>query len=360
MPIRSEQVSCPMAFPDGTADFRSDTVTRPTDEMRAAMASAPVGDDVYGEDPTVNALQEAAAGLLGKEAALFLPSGTMGNQIALNILTRPGEGLVCVENAHIRRYEAAGAAALSGLQILPVPTSNGEITVEALQSQIGPWPGDHHAPRPALLTWENTHNVSGGTVVPIALMEQTTKVARERGLAVHLDGARIFNAAVASGIDVARYAGCADTVQFCVSKGLGAPVGSLIAGSVDLIEEAHRRRKRFGGGMRQAGIIAAAGLLALDHRHALAVDHEMANELATGINARFPGASSDPQTNMVIVHEEALGVPAGNFQDRLASAGVFVGDIVPGVLRFVTHRDVDLNDVKRVLAALDALAEEGA
>lgn len=347
-----------MAFPDGSADFRSDTVTRPTAEMRQAMAVAVVGDDVYGEDPTVNALQDAAAQLLSKEAALFLPSGTMGNQIALNILARPGEGLVCVENAHIRRYEAAGAAALSGLQILPVPTPNGEITVEGLLSQIGP--DDDHFPRAALLSWENTHNVSGGTVIPIDVIEGTTKVARERGLAVHLDGARIFNASVASGVDVARYAACADTVQFCVSKGLGAPVGSLIAGSRDLIAEAHRRRKRFGGGMRQSGIIAAAGLLALDHRHELAADHELAAELAAGINARFPGASSEPQTNIVIVHEEALGVPAGTFQDRLTKAGVLVGDIVPGVLRFVTHRDVDHRDVKRVLVELDTLREERA
>ena len=341
-----------MAFLDGTADFRSDTVTRPTETMRAAMASAEVGDDVYGEDPTVNDLQEKAAELIGKEAALFLPSGTMGNQIALNVLARPGEGLICVETAHIRRYEAGGAAALSGLQILPVPSPNGHMTAAQVAAAAGP--ADHHFPRAALLAWENTHNVSGGTVVPLEAMRQATAEARRRGMAVHLDGARIFNAAARAGIPAASFAAVADSVQFCLSKGLGAPVGSLVAGSTEFVEEAHRRRKRFGGGMRQAGIIAAAGLLALEHRHALTLDHDLAASLATGIGERFPSACSTPETNMVIVRDLELGMEAGEFRRRLAAAGILVGAIEPGVLRFVTHRDVDAGDVTRVLAALDS------
>lgn len=341
-----------MAFTDGLADFRSDTVTRPTEAMRKAMAEAEVGDDVYGEDPTVNLLQETCAELVGKDAALFVPSGTMGNQIAINLQTRPGQGAVCVEAAHVRRYEVAAAAALSGIQWYPVATSDGTMTPEEIDASSRST--DYHIPEIRLLCWENTHNTSGGTVVPLPVMERGTATARRNGMSVHLDGARIFNAAVAEGVEAAAFAAHADTIQFCLSKGLGAPVGSMLAGPVDLITEARRVRKRFGGGMRQAGVLAAAGLIALEHRHALGDDHALAAALAAGIAERRPGAA-DPtacQTNMVLVDERAAGYEPGGLKTLLAEVGVAVGSVRPGVLRFVTHRDVDERDVGRVLDVL--------
>lgn len=341
-----------MAFSDGIADFRSDTVTRPTDAMRKAMAECVVGDDVYGEDPTVNELQERCADLVGKEAALFVPSGTMGNQIAINLHTRPGQGAVCVETAHVRRYEVAGAAALSGVQWYPVATPNGEMGVDDIGALVGST--DYHVPEISLLCWENTHNTSGGTVVPLGVMAAGTEVARRHGMRVHLDGARLFNASVASGHSASDFAAHADTVQFCLSKGLGAPVGSMLCGPAELITAARRVRKRFGGGMRQAGVIAAAALVALEHRHHLTDDHALARRLADGLADRLPG-STDPeacQTNMVVVDEWAAGFQPGELKDRLSSEGVLVGSMRPGMLRFVTHRDVDERDVDRLLAAV--------
>ena len=344
-----------MAFPDGTADFRSDTVTRPTVEMREAMASAPVGDDVYGEDPTVNALEQAAAALLGKEAAVFVPSGSMGNLLGLMTQASPGDEVICVESAHVRNYEMGAAVAVGGLQFRTIPTSNGEIQpseVSAATEQSG-----YDFPQISMLAWENTHNWSGGTLIPYELMQATSGAARAAGLRIHLDGARLWNAVAASGVAASDYAALADTVQFCFSKGLGAPVGSILCGTVDLIAAARNLRKRLGGGMRQVGVIAAAAAVALETRERLGEDHLLAQQLGEGIAARFPEAVSldQVQTNMVLVHGGGLPVEISEFQSRLADSGVLVGSISPRTLRFVTHRDVNSNDVDRVLEVVGRL-----
>jgi len=319
--------------------------------MRKAMAAAEVGDDVYGEDPTVRRLEEASAELVGTEAALFVPSGTMGNQIAISVHTRPGDGLICARTAHVALYEGGGAAAQSGVQIMSVDTPNGEISAADVQSLTSSF--DEHFPRPSLLTWENTHNVSGGTLVPEPMMAATGVVARNAGLAIHLDGARLFNACAATGLSPDQYVRHVDSVQFCLSKALGAPVGSIVAGSKDFVEEAHRRRKRFGGGMRQAGILAAAGLLALEHRSELVADHALASDLAAGINERFPGSVTASPSNFVVVDERSIEKQAGQFKSALEATAIKVGYIGPEKLRFVTHRNVDRVDVQRVLAVLD-------
>jgi threonine aldolase len=344
-----------VAFPDGIADFRSDTVTRPTAEMRAAMAEAVVGDDVYGEDPTVNRLEETAAGLLGKEAAMFTPSGTMANQIAIGAQTRRGDEVVCVETAHVRNYEHGGASANFGVAFRTVPSQNGEMTVDQI---IAATAGTaYHLPKVSLLTWENAHNVSGGTVIPIAVMEKGSEEARRRGLRVHLDGARLWNAAAASRVDAARFATCVDSVMFCFSKGLGAPVGSIVSGSADFIAAARELRGRLGGAMRQAGVLAAAAEVALRDRGRVEEDHALARSLALGLADRFPGAvaADAAVTNMVVVRESGLPWPAQHFCDALEANGIRTGFIVPGVLRFCTHRDVDRTDVARLLAVADSL-----
>ncbi|HUU62257.1 MAG TPA: threonine aldolase family protein [Acidimicrobiia bacterium] len=338
-----------MAFPDGIADFRSDTVTRPTPEMRRAMAEAEVGDDSYGEDPTVNLLQEEAAAIVGKEAALFVPSGTMGNQLAINLQTRPGDEVLCTEWAHLRNYERGAAAALSGAAFRTVPGEGGVITPEQVEEALV-W-SETRLPRVSLLVWENTHNAAGGTVLLPETAAAATAVARDGGLAVHLDGARLFNAAVACGRPAAELAAGADTVMFCFSKGLGAPVGSVLCGSVGLIDEARSVRRRFGGTMRQAGVLAAAARVALRDWRRLAADHQLARLLGESLSERLPGSVlAPPQTNMVQVHGDSLAGGPEAFRRALAEAGVRVGYIRPGVLRLVTHRDVDEADVARVAA----------
>ncbi len=342
-----------MAFPDGIADFRSDTVTRPTEAMRRAMASAEVGDDVYSEDPTVAALEEEAARLVGKEAAVYTPSGTMGNQLAINLLTAAGTELVAVDDAHVRDYERAAASMISGVAFRTVAGRGGVIDGDAL-SQLMVAAGTIR-PRISALVWENTHNASGGRVVPLEAMAATTAIARSHGLAVHLDGARLFNAVAAAGVPADRYAALADTVQFCFSKGLGAPVGSILCGEAPLIAEARYRRRQLGGGMRQAGVIAAAALVALGDRHRLHEDHDLAGRLAAGLSERFPKAvdHEEVETNMVMVDDAGLPWGAPEVIDLLAAARIRVGLIRPGVLRFVTHRDVDVADVERVFGVLD-------
>ncbi|MEA2001573.1 MAG: threonine aldolase family protein, partial [Actinomycetota bacterium] len=241
-----------MSFRNGIADFRSDTVTHPTEEMRQAMAGAEVGDDVYGEDPTVNGLQETVSALLGKEEALFVPSGTMANQIALGVHTSPGDEVICVETAHVRNYEHGGASANFGVAFRTVASPNGVMTVEDIRAATAGT--EYHLPKTSLLSWENTHNTSGGTIVPLSLMQAGSAEARAQGLRVHLDGARLWNAVVASGVTASEYATCADSVSFCFSKGLGAPVGSILAGSANFIRAAHGLRSRLGGSMRQVGV----------------------------------------------------------------------------------------------------------
>lgn len=340
-----------MAFSDGIADFRSDTVTRPTPEMLEAMASAPVGDDVYRDDPTINALEEESAAVVGKEAALYVPSGTMGNQLAVMVQTNPGEEVLAHEAAHVRSVEAGAPQALSGVGFRTVPGEAGRIEpsdVDAAMAMAG------FFPRIGLMCWENTHNMSGGRVIPIDLMEKTSETARSHGLSIHLDGARIFNAVYSADVEPERYGATADTVQFCFSKGLGAPVGSILCGPQDLIEEARYLRKRLGGGMRQAGVIAAAARVALAGRSRLVDDHALARTIGDVISSRFPG-SVDPETvetNMVRVDYDSLGIPWEEMKQRLEGAGVKVNPPMGGGWRIVTHRDVDAGDADRLLGTL--------
>jgi threonine aldolase len=327
-------------------DLRSDTVTRPSPAMREAMARAEVGDDVYGEDATVNRLQETVAALLGKEAALFVPSGTMANQIALRSLTEPGDAAIAPRDAHIQLYEGGGAAALSGVQFNQIGT-NGAFTPDELRAAVNP--ADDHFARSRVVCVENTHNRSGGRIFPFEQLRAVTEAARARGLRLHLDGARIWNAAEASGISAAQWAAPFDTVSCCLSKGLGAPVGSVLAGSADLIDEARDHRKRLGGAMRQAGIVAAAGVYALDHHvERLADDHARAKRLAEGL-AALPGVELDPatvQTNIVV-----FSVPdAGAFTAALAAEDIEMSHFGPTRVRAVTHLDVDEEGIERALA----------
>lgn len=327
-------------------DLRSDTVTRPGPEMRRAMAEALVGDDVYGEDPTVNLLQERVADLLGKEAALFVPTGTMGNQICLRAHTRPGDEVIVHEGAHALNYEGGAAAALSGLQLRPIPGILGVLDPASVEEAIRPR-GEHFA-RTGAVEMENTHNSSGGTIWPLETMEAVAKVCRSRGIAVHLDGARLWNAHIASGTPLKDYASTADSVSVCFSKGLGAPVGSAIAGTTGFIEEARYIRKRFGGGMRQVGVLAAAALHALDHNMSrLALDHENAVRLA-GFLREVPGLRipHPVQSNILIVDVGSLGLRAEQVTAALRGQGVLCGTSSPVRVRFVTHMDVTSRQIE--------------
>ena len=329
-------------------DMRSDTVTRPTEAMRAAMAGAELGDDVFGEDPTVNRLEEYVAGLLGKEAAIYCPSGTMCNQVAVSVHTRRGEEILLHQGAHIFEYEAGAPALLSGVQVRPLPGENGVVSPETLRAAIRP--ENVHFGRQTLLCLENTHNVAGGKVYPPRDFAVVAGEARSLGLKVHLDGARLFNAAVAASVPAREWAAHADTVSVCSSKGLGAPVGSLLAGDEAVIHEARRVRKAFGGGMRQAGVIAAASLYAFEH-HAerLAEDHERAKRLADGLR-EVGYAVEPPETNIVLV---GVGDDAGGFLEALAREGVLATPATAGHVRLCTHLDVDDEDVD---AAIEAAA----
>ena len=345
-----------MAFADGTADFRSDTVTRPTAEMRRAMAEAEVGDDVYGEDPTVNALEQESAAAVGKAAAVFTPTGSMANQLALNTLVRPGDEALCAACAHVRQYEVGAAAAISGVQFRTVDSRDGSILPEDVEVAVAG--AGYHLPRVSLLVWENPLTSTGGTVIALEMMRATTAAARRLAIPVYLDGARIFNAALALGVEAATIAAEADTVMFCFSKGLGAPIGSVLCGSEDLIAEARFRRKRLGGGMRQVGVVAAAARIALRDRDHLEADHRLARRLGEEIAKRFPSSvrMEQVQTNMVIVDSAGFPFDVDALMDGLAAAGVLVGEMSPGILRFATHRDVDDRDVDRVLEVLETLA----
>lgn len=340
-----------MAFSDGIADFRSDTVTRPTVEMLDAMATAELGDDVYHDDPTVIALEEESAELVGKEAGILVPTGTMGNQLSIMFHTSPGEEILAHEGSHIRSVEAGAPQALSGVGFRTVSGPGGQILPEDVHEAmdlVG------FFPRISLMTWENTHNMSGGRVVPIETMDKTSAVAREHGLAIHLDGARLFNAVAATGIDARIWGSHADTVQFCFSKGLGAPIGSVVCGDRGVIDEIRYLRRRIGGGMRQAGVIAAAARVALSHREKLALDHELARYLGDAMDNRFPGSVDvdSIETNMVRPDLGVIGMAWPEVQSRLDSARIKVNPPLGGNWRLVTHRDVDSADVDRLLAAL--------
>jgi threonine aldolase len=325
--------------PVATIDLRSDTVTQPTPAMRAAMAAAEVGDDVYGEDPTVNRLEARAAEIFGREAALFVPSGTMGNQTAIRLLTQHGQEVICEARSHIVEWEIAMASAFSGCQLRTIPAERGMLTWEAMEPHIT---GKHYHRAPTgLIALENTHNMAGGTVTPLAVTEQILAGATERGLPVHLDGARIFNAAVALGIGVRELTRGFTTVMFCLSKGLGAPVGSMLVGTYDQMDRARLIRKSLGGGMRQAGILAAAGLMALEEGpKRLHEDHANARLLAESI-AETPAEMdlSTVQTNIVI-----FKVPEGKADAlvaKLKKRGILASTVYRHSVRFVTHRDVD-------------------
>jgi threonine aldolase len=340
-----------MPFPDGIADFRSDTVTRPTREMLEAMVSAPVGDDVYSDDPTVNLLEEESAAVTGKEAALYVPTGTMGNQLSIMAQTHPGEEVLADEDSHVRSIEGGAPQALSGVGFRTVSGDGGRIEPEDVERAMAL---SGFFPRIGLMVWENTHNLSGGRVIPIDVMEKTSEVARAHGLRIHVDGARIFNAVAASGVPADRYGAVADTIQFCFSKGLGAPVGSIVCGQGDLIGELRYLRKRLGGGMRQAGVIAAAARVALAGRDRLVEDHVLARRLGDAIAERYPGSldASLVETNMVRLDFAALGVDWLEMKERLDGAGVKVNAPIGGSWRIVTHRDVNAADVERLLGVL--------
>lgn len=333
-------------------DLRSDTVTRPTPEMRRAMAEAEVGDDVFGDDPTVNALQEYAANLLGKEAGLFVPTGSMGNQVSLGSLTRPGDEVICEANAHFLHYEGGSVAAHVGLVARPLPGRNGVISAEQVAPLIRP--GSAHSPRTAVVAIENTHNAAGGRVFPIAVAKAISTLAHDRGVQVHLDGARLFNAQVATGTAAAEWAACADTVSFCFSKGLGAPIGSMVCGDRDVIDEAHRLRKRLGGGMRQVGVIAAAARVALETGiERLAEDHANARRLAEGLADLDPDAVDldAVETNMVYLNLMPFAKSGAEVTEALRAEGIItISD--EDSMRLVTHRDVTTQDIDHALTAL--------
>jgi threonine aldolase len=332
-----------------TIDFRSDTVTMPGPEMRQAMVEAPLGDDVFGDDPTTNKLLAVAAGRMGKEAATFVPSGTMGNLIGIAVNARRGEELIADADSHAFYYETAGAAAVCGVQIRPVPTEAGVMTPAQIVGAVRPR-DDPHQPLTAAVTFENTHNRHGGIVWPLEALRGASDAARSQGLRVHLDGARIFNAAVALGVEASEIAACADTVTFCLSKGLGCPVGSIFCGSAEDVEEAKRWRKRLGGGMRQVGVLAAAGLIALDSMvDRLAEDHANARTLAEGL-AELPGVRCDlrrVQTNLVYFELETMPVEA--FLGECARRGVVSEPAGPRTIRFVTHYGIDAQDIQTAL-----------
>jgi threonine aldolase len=329
-------------------DLRTDTLTMPSPDMRRAMANAELGDDVFGEDPTVNRLQDVAAERLDKEAALFVSSGTMGNLLGLLVSARSGQELIADADSHVFLAEAGGAAALGGIQIMPVRTQGGIMEPEQVVEAIRP--DDQHYPRTAAVTFENTHNRHGGVAWPLRSLRAASQQARDSGIAVHIDGARIFNAALAVRVEVKELAACADTLTFCLSKGLGAPAGSILVGPKAKIAEAKRWRKMLGGGMRQIGVLAAAGLYALDHMvDRLAEDHANARTLAEGL-AEIKGITLDlwrVQTNLVIF--EINGISTASFVDECKKRGLSADASGRTRVRFVTHYGIDSEDVQFAL-----------
>ena len=337
-------------MPGRWVELRSDTFTKPSPGMREAIANAEVGDDVFGEDPTVNALQERVARLFGKEAALYVSSGTMGNEISIRCMTQPGDEVIVDERAHVLLHEVAGPATISQVILRPLPSTRGVMDAELLASSIRPkTPLFSHT---TLVCVENTHQGSGGAVWPLDALRAVSKVAHDHGCRVHLDGARIFNASVASGIPVADYAAEVDALSFCFSKGLGAPVGSMLVGPQEFIDRARKVRRMLGGAMRQVGVLAAAAAYALENNvERLADDHRRARRLAEGFAAALPGCvdPSEVETNIVYI---ALGDrdPAAVSGD-LWERDVRIYPYAPGVLRAVTHLDVDDADIERAIEA---------
>ncbi|NKE06123.1 low-specificity L-threonine aldolase [Mesobacillus selenatarsenatis] len=339
-------------------DLRSDTVTKPTEEMRKAMYTADVGDDVYREDPTVRELEDTAAELLGKEAALFVTSGTQGNQIAVLTHCRPGQELILEEESHIFYYESGAVAALAGVQTRTIPGHRGAMdphdVLRAIRTE------DIHFPETGLICLENTHNRAGGAVIPVDNMKAIYNIAKANKVPVHLDGARLFNAAAAAGADAKEFAKYTDTVQICLSKGLGAPVGSIIAGDAEFITTARKWRKRLGGGMRQVGVIAAPGLIALTKmKDRLGEDQWNARILAEAIEA-IPGMklARQPETNIVVADVAGLNITSDVFVERLRGEGILSGTFGPTFVRFVTHYDVNEDQIQKSIEAIAKVARQ--
>jgi threonine aldolase len=340
-------------------DLRSDTVTKPTPAMRLAMMEAEVGDDVYGEDPTVNRLEKRAAEITGKEASLFVPSGTMGNTIAVKLHTTHGQEVICDSRSHVLDYELAMMAWFSGCVPRTIDTDDGILTWDRVRRKIRPH-GPHWA-KTGLIEIENTHNMAGGTVYPLHVIREICSEAHQRDLKVHMDGARVFNASAAMGVPVRELVAPVDTVMFCVSKALGAPVGSLLAGSAEAIARGRLYRKRLGGGMRQAGVLAAAALVALEETpKRLADDHANAKFLAEGL-ARIPGIAVDLDkvvTNIVIFDVSGTGLASAEISSRLKQRGVLMNGINEQLMRAVTHYDVDRAGCEQALEAIACSARE--
>ncbi len=334
-------------------DLRSDTVTKPTPEMRRAMADAEVGDDVYGEDPTINRLEQRAAEIFGREAAIFVPSGTMGNTIAIKIHTRQGQEVICEERAHVFNYEMAMIGHFSGCIPRPFFAPDGILTWPEIKKRIAP--KIYYRAQTGLISLENTNNMAGGSVYPLEVVNEICDGAHQHGIPVHLDGARVFNAATALRKSVAEITRGFDSVMFCLSKGLGAPVGSLLVGSREFIDLARVYRKSLGGGMRQAGVLAAAGLIALEkHPARLQQDHDNAQFLATEL-AKLPGIKIDPKkvaTNILVFDIAGTGMTATEFTQKLAQRNVLCGAVTADSVRMVTHMDVDRAGCAQAMAAV--------
>ena len=335
-------------------DLRSDTVTKPTPAMRKAMAEAEVGDDVFGEDPTVNALQEKVAKILGKEAALFVPSGTMANQLSIKSHTQPGDEVIIEVSSHPYNFEGGAGAALSGIQFNCLKGVRGVLDASQIEEAIRP--ADHHFPVTRLVCLENTHNRGGGSIYSVEKMAEIYRLTKSKGLLLHLDGARLWNASTATGMKPHEYAQWADSVSVCLSKGLGAPIGSLVSGSESFIHRAHRFRKMFGGGMRQVGIIAAAGIFALDHHlERLKEDHQNAKRLAVGLK-EFKGVSIEPkyvETNIVIFDVANTGMTGSQVAEAMKKEGVLIHAFGRTQIRLVTHLDVSNEDIEKALKAFE-------
>ncbi len=344
---------------ESVIDLRSDTVTKPSPEMRRAMAEAEVGDDVFIEDPTINGLQDRAAEVFRREAALFVPSGTMGNLTCIVAQTRPGQEVICEEAGHIYNYEMASMSAIAGVLPRVVQGDDGILSWESISKGIRP--KIYYRPQTALISLENTHNMAGGTVYPTKLAGEICNKAHEAGISVHLDGARIFNAVTYLGEDVADVTKGFDSIQFCLSKGLGAPVGSMIVGSREFIERCRSIRKMLGGGMRQAGVLAAAGLIALEKGpKRLQVDHDNAKLLANQL-AEISGITLDPskvQTNIVIFGLKKSGWLSSDFLQALAKRNVLAVPVDNERVRMVTHLDVDRKDVEKAAATVRELLRQ--
>lgn len=338
-------------------DLRSDTVTKPTEEMRKAAYMAEVGDDVYGEDPSVNILEETAAEMLGKEAALFVTSGTQGNQIAVLTHCRPGNEILLEAESHIFYYESGAVAALAGVQTRTISGNRGEMDPEEIINAIRG--DDQHFPETGLICLENTHNRAGGAVISGANMKDIYEAAQQYKVPVHVDGARLFNAAAAVQQPITYFTQYCDTVQICLSKGLGAPVGSIIAGSKDFIQSARKWRKRLGGGLRQAGIIAAPGLIALTQmRERLVEDHINARKLAEGLQS-IPGLEivNRVDTNIVVADVKGMNIKSDEFVALLGKEGVLAGSFGPSLVRFVTHFDVSATDIDNSLSIINKISK---